>query len=295
MSQKLRTEYALMKRAGRASLLVAMTLILMKLATFFVTGSVAILSTLFDSVQDIMTSGVNMIAIRQAVEPADQDHRFGHGKAQALGSLVQAFIIAGAGLFLLFESIERFCQPKALNHIGIGILITIIAIVMTVGLVYFQTVVIQKTGALSIKADRAHYTGDILMNAGVIVSMVLSYYMGWQRIDAVFGMGVSLYLFVVVYQITRESFRMLMDTEVSDSFRREIKELAYSFPEVTGVYRLKTRQSGSDAFVQFCVQLNRSMTLGQVHDITDKIEKKIQERFPEAEVIIHPEPERRSS
>ena len=293
MSQKLRQENALMKRAGRASLLVAMTLIAMKLATFLMTGSVAILSTLFDSAQDLMTSGVNMVAIHHAVEPADDKHRFGHGKAQALGSLIQSFIIAGASLFLLIESIRRFCEPKALTHIGVGILITVIAIIMTAALVYFQTFVIHKTGSLSIKADRAHYSGDILMNIGVIASMLLSYYMGWMRVDAIFGVCVSFYLFFVVYQIVKEAFQMLMDTEMPGSFRREIKELAYSFPEVTGVYGLKTRQSGSNAFVQFCVQLKNTMTLQDVHEITDQIEKKIQDRFPETEVIIHPEPERK--
>ena len=293
MSQKLQQENTLMKQAGRASLLVAMTLIALKLATFLITGSVAILSTLFDSAQDLMTSGVNMVAIHQSIEPADNEHRFGHGKAQALGSLIQSFIIAGAGLFLMAESIERFCEPKALVHIGIGILITIVAIIMTAALVYFQTIVIQKTGSLSIKADRAHYSGDILMNIGVIVSMLLSHYMGWTRVDAIFGIAVSFYLFLVVYHIAKDSFQMLMDTEMPGSFRREIKELAYSFPEVTGVYGLKTRQSGSNAFVQFCVQLKNTMTLQDVHEITDLIEKKIQDRFPETEVIIHPEPERK--
>ena len=293
MSQKLYEENELMKQAGRASLLVAMTLIVMKLATFLMTGSVAILSTLFDSAQDLMTSGVNMIAIHQSIEPADDEHRFGHGKAQALGSLIQSFIIAGAALFLLFESVRRFCEPKGLIHIGIGILITVIAIVVTALLVYFQSFVIHKTGSLSIKADRAHYSGDILMNIGVIISMLMSHYIGWMRVDAIFGIAVSFYLFFIVYQIAVEAFRMLMDTEVPGSFRHDIIELAYSFSEVTGVYGLKTRQSGSNAFVQFCVQLKNSMTLQEVHEITDNIEKKIQERFPGTEVIIHPEPERK--
>ena len=264
----------------------------MKGITFWVTGSVAILSSLFDSIQDMMTSGINMIAVRHAVEPADKNHRFGHGKAQALGSLTQGFIITAAALFLLFESVERFCRPKELAHVGIGVVIMVIAVIMTAGLVAFQTKVIRRTDSLSIKADRAHYTGDVLMNLGAIVAMAVAYQTGWMRVDAVFGIAVSLYLMIVVYGVVRASIIMLMDTEMPRTFRRRIKEIAYAFPEVTGVYGLKTRKSGSETFVQFCVQLKQTMTLREVHDVTDKIEAEIRKTFPETEVMIHPEPER---
>ena len=293
MSFKTTENEILMKRASYASLTVALTLILLKTVTFFITGSVAILSSLFDSFQDIITSAINVITIRQANEPADSKHRFGHGKAQAIGSLIQAFVITMAGLFLFYESVNRFCHPQELRQISVGLWITVIAIVLTVLLVRYQTFVIKKTKSLSIKADRAHYSGDIMMNVGVIISMVCSYYIGWTRLDSLFGIGVSFYLFVAVYQIAKDSFQMLMDTEMPEDFRKEIRNIAKSFPQISVIHDLRTRQSGTRAFVQFCVHLDSSLTLKQAHDITDKIEDRIKERFPDTDVIIHPEPERK--
>ena len=282
----------LMKQAGYASVAVAGTLIVLKAVTFLVTGSVAILSSLFDSIQDMMTSFVNMVAIRHATEPADKDHRFGHGKAQAIGSLIQAFIIFVAALFLLFESVDRWCHPKPLTQMGLGIGMTVFAIILTIVLVRFQSYVIRQTESLSIKADQAHYTGDILMNGGVILSMIISEQTGWFQLDALFGMGVSAYLVWVIFPIVKDSFAMLMDREMSDDFRKQITEIVVSFPGVLGLRDLRTRQSGSDAFVQFCVLMDETLTLRQAHDLTDKIESRLRERFPGTDVIIHPEPER---
>ena len=295
MNTKIKENNRLMKCAARSSLAVALTLIVLKAVTFFITGSVAILSSLFDSAQDFMTSLVNMIAIRHATEPADREHRFGHGKAQAIGSLIQVFIIAMAGIFLMIESIRRFCNPEPLKQVTMGLIITVIAIILTFFLIRFQSRVIKETNSLSIKADRAHYTGDILMNVGVMISMILSYYLGWERLDSVFGMGVSVYLFFAIYQVICDSFNVLMDREMPQDFRETIRSIAKSFPEVTLIHDLKTRQSGSHAFVQFSVHLDDTLTLRQAHDITDKIEDRIKERFPDTEIIIHPEPERKIS
>lgn len=293
MTQKIQENNRLMKQASYASVIVASTLILLKGMTFLMTGSVSIMSSLFDSIQDMMTSLVNMIAIKHATEPADKKHRFGHGKAQALGGLIQAFIIAIAAIGLLIESCRRFFYPQPIDHIKWGIVITLFAILMTLVLVRFQTVVVQKTQSLSIKTDRAHYTGDILMNVGVLVAILVSYYTGWMFLDALFGVGVAVYLGIVVCQVLKESFNMLMDTEMPTEFRKQIKEITLSFSEVITLHDLKTRQSGSVAFVQFCVHLDDTLTLRQAHDITDKIEHQIKKRFPDTAVIIHAEPERK--
>lgn len=293
MTQKIQENNRLMKQASYASVIVASSLIFLKGITFFMTGSVSILSSLFDSVQDMMTSLVNMIAVKHATEPADKQHRFGHGKAQALGGLIQAFIIAIAALGLFIESCRRFFNPQPISHITLGVIITTFAILMTLILVRFQTVVVQKTQSLSIKTDRAHYTGDILMNIGVLISVFISYYMGWSFLDALFGIGVSVYLGITVYHVLGESFNMLMDTEMPNEFRKQIKEITLSFSEVITLHDLKTRQSGSSAFVQFCVHLDDTLTLRQAHDITDKIEHQIKKRFPDTSVIIHAEPERK--
>jgi len=290
MTQKTIKTHQLMKTASLASMGVAFILIVLKLVTFLLTGSMAILSSLFDSIQDTMTSTVNLIAIRHATVPADKHHSFGHGKAQALGGVSQAFIIGVAALFLLKESIHRLFEPQEITDIGLGVAITIIALILTIILTRFQKYVVKVTGSLSIKADMAHYTGDILMNIGVIVSMVLSFYLGWVYVDALFGIGVAVYLLIVVYQITAESFQMLMDTEMPASFRHKIKELVLSCPKVIDMHDLKTRQSGDCIFIQFCIHLDKDLTLEAAHDIADDIEEKITSAIPQAQIIIHIEP-----
>ncbi|MBR5129764.1 MAG: cation diffusion facilitator family transporter [Alphaproteobacteria bacterium] len=290
MKQKNIDKNKLMKTASHASMATATVLIILKLVTFLITGSMAILSSLFDSIQDAMTSTVNLIAIRHATEPADKEHSFGHGKAHALGGVSQAFIIAIASLFLLKESIHRLFEPQEITQIGLGIGITVFALVLTLILIRFQKYVIRKTGSLSIKADMAHYTGDILMNVGVIISIIVSYYLGWTCVDALFGIGVAVYLLVVVYQITIESFKMLMDTEMPSAFRKKITEIILGFPQVIELHDLKTRQSGDCIFIQFCIHMHKDLTLEQAHDITDQIELAIIHKVPDAQVIIHFEP-----
>ncbi len=280
----------LMKTASIASIVTAVSLAGLKLFTFLITGSVAILSSLFDSAQDLMSSIVNLVAIRHATEPADKHHRFGHGKAQALGGLIQGFIIFVAAAFLLKESCTRFAHPQPIAEVTFGIIVTVIAIIATLVLLAFQTYVIRLTGSLSLKADRAHYTGDIMMNVGVITSMLCAYFFDWLWIDALFGVGVAVYLFVVVWQIAMEAFAMLMDTEMPDTFRKEIQDIARSFPEVKAFHNLKTRSSGDAVFVQFCLQFDETMTLRQAHDIIDLIEDKIKEAHPNTETLVHAEP-----
>lgn len=280
----------LLKTASIASVLTAIMLIVVKVIAYFVTGSVSILSSLFDSVQDFMTSAVNYAAVRHSTQPADKEHRFGHGKAEAIGSLIQGVIIFSAALFLLKESIGRFFNAEPIKEISFGAGITVFAIVVTVILVRFQSYVIKKTNSLSIKADQAHYTGDILMNVGVIVSMMAAYYFELYIIDALFGVGVSLYLFFAVFGVAKEAVAMLMDTELDDSIRQEIEDEALSYTEVKRITDLKTRSSGDVMFIQFCAQMNPDLTLKKAHDIADLIEAGIVKKYPQAQMIIHLEP-----
>lgn len=281
---------ALMKWASFASISTAVFLIVLKFCAYLITGSMAILSSLLDSVQDAITSLVNLFAIRHAIEPADAHHRFGHGKAQALGSLGQSVIIALAGLFLISQSVERFLNPQPIHSLSVGLWVTVFAIFITLVLVSFQNYVIRKTNSLSLRADRAHYAGDVMMNVGVIISMLFAYFLHWDWVDALFGVGVGFYLLSQVWLLSRESFSMLMDTEIPQPLKHQIKEITMSFPSVLEMTQLKTRYSGNRIFIQFALYMDDDLSLKQAHDLIDKIEKALQKKIPEAEIIIHPEP-----
>ena len=285
-----KTQNKWMILASLASLATALFFIVLKGIAFVATGSVAILSSLFDSVQDFMTSSINAIAIRQAVLPADKHHRFGHGKAQGVGSLIQACIITMAAIFLLKESIQRLISVEPVHDIEIGIFVSIIAVIVTFGLTFLQGWVIRQTNSLCIKTDRAHYTGDILMNIGVLLSLMLSYYFNWMWLDGVFGIGVALYLFYAMSSVIQEALAMLMDKELPENIRNKIKSVALSTPEVLNVSDLKTRESGSHIFIQLNVQFDGKIQLDHAHQRIDEIENNLHILYPESEVIIHPEP-----
>ena len=283
----------LMLKAGYASISLTVILLVLKWIAFVMTNSVAVLSTLFDSVQDLMTSGVNLLAIRQSVVPADKQHRFGHGKAQAIGGLFQAFIIFMSALILIYQSCLHWEQHDVPDVFSYGTLLLVISIVLTFILINFQKYVIAKTDSISIRADMAHYSGDIWMNLGVIISLFFSTVFNIEWIDILFGIGVGLYLIKTTYQIASTAIGILMDKEMPIHIRYKIKAIALSFSNVTQIRDLKTRQSGSCLFIQMTVLMKKDLTLLQAHQTADEIETALHERFSDSEIILHLEPDQK--
>ena len=280
----------LMMFAGVGSVTTTVALIILKIGAFIGTGSVAILSSLFDSVQDFMTSLINMIAVHQAIQPADKAHRFGHGKAQGIGCLLQAFIIAISSVMLLIESVMHLWRSEPVDHIGLGVWVILIAIVLTFILVSFQKYVVRETGSLSIKADRAHYAGDVFMNVGVLCSLFAAGFLGWLWVDGLFGIVVSGYLFYTVWQVMQEACAMLMDRELPPEVRKKVREIVLSVPSVKDVFDIRTREGGNKQFVQFTVQFDGRVSLKKAHADLDLIEHLLHNHYPDMEVIIHAEP-----
>lgn len=280
----------LMLQASYASIGVTIVLLVLKFLAFVSTNSVAVLSSLFDSIQDLMTSGINFFAVRQSVAPADEEHRFGHGKAQAIGGLFQAIIIFISALVLMYQSCQHLQHHQVPNVFSWGTVLLIISIILTFLLLKFQKYVIKKTNSISIRADMAHYTGDIGMNMGVISSLVASILFDIYWLDILFGIGVGLYLCRVTWKITKEAIGILMDQELPESVQNQIKQIVLSVKDVQGIKDLKTRQSGSCLFIQMIVLMNPDLTLKKAHQQSDFIENKLHQVFSESEIILHLEP-----
>jgi ferrous-iron efflux pump FieF len=280
----------LMKAATYAAVTAAVTMIAMKLGAWFLTGSVAMLGSLVDSSLDAFASIINLIAVRHAITPADREHRFGHGKAEAIAGLAQGALIIGSALFLFAEAIRRFIDPVTIERGGIGITVIVISIVITLALVTFQTYVARKTRSVAINADSLHYKGDLLMNASVIVALVLSTYMGWLWADAVFGIAIAAFVAHAAAQIVRQSYDQLMDRELPDEDRERIVEEVFKCEEVIAIHDMKTRSSGGDSFIQLHMELDPGISLDRAHDISEEVEQALMALFPSAEVIIHQDP-----
>ncbi len=280
----------LMRITGIISVSVSVLFIIIKGIAFGLTDAISVLSSLFDSIQDFLTSGISLIAIRRATEPPDKNHRFGHGKAQAVGAMIQSFVIFAAGLILLKESIYRLFYPRPVMDVDEGIALMVFTLVVTILLVLLQRYTVMRTNALVVRADLAHYSGDIFMNVGVICALIGGTQYGWYWIDGTFGVFVACYLFISVYFVVRDSCGMLMDEEMPRAFRCDVRKIVMSFKEVRKMADLRTRLSGSWIFVQLCIRLNSNYSLKKVHAITEMIEKGIKKKYPEAQVLIHVEP-----
>ncbi|HEX9448746.1 MAG TPA: cation diffusion facilitator family transporter [Dongiaceae bacterium] len=280
----------LMRLASIASVIAALALIGIKLYAYLATGSVALLSTLFDSLLDVGASLVNMLAIRHALAPADAEHRFGHGKAEPLAGLVQVAFILGSSILLLVEVFNHFTTPTPVTNPTIGIVVMVASILVTAGLIVFQRRVIRRTQSLAIKADSAHYLSDFLVNVSVIAALLLSAEFGWWWIDPLFGLGVALFIAVTAIGIGREAFDMLMDREMEDAERTQIKTIVRRHPQVLNLHELKTRVAGQIRFIQFHLELDGGISLREAHRISDAVEDDIMAAFPGAEVIIHQDP-----
>jgi ferrous-iron efflux pump FieF len=281
----------LMRRATYASVATAILLILAKVVAYLLTDSVSMRSTLLDSLLDAAASVVNLIAVRHALTPADREHRFGHGKAEALAGLGQSTFIAGSAVFLFIESIGRLVTPQPVTNGLIGIGVMLFSMAMTLVLVLYQRHVIRRTESIAVTADSLHYVGDIATNLAVLAALVLSSPFGWNRADPSFAMGVSFYVAVTAWQIVRGAFDMLMDREMPDEERNRIREIAMANPRVRNMHDLRTRRSGPNRFIQFHLEMDPQMRLTEAHILSDEVEAAILREFPTAEVIIHEDPE----
>lgn len=280
----------LMRRATYAAVAVAAFLIIIKFVAWMLTGSVAMMSTLLDSFLDAAASLVNLWAVHHALQPADREHRFGHGKAEPLAGLGQAAFIAGSGLLLIVEAAQRFVKPEAVTKGEIGIAVMVVSIIATLGLVRYQKMVVAKTDSVAINADSLHYTGDLLINGSVIISLLLATVGGWDYADPLFAIGIAGFLIYNAWGILEGSLHLLMDRELPDDDRQRIITICKSHPEVRNMHDLRTRSAGLHAFIQLHLELDPALTLVQAHRISDEVEDSIRDVFPNAEVIIHQDP-----
>ncbi|HLT76564.1 MAG TPA: cation diffusion facilitator family transporter [Ferrovibrio sp.] len=280
----------LMRRATYASVSVALLLVAAKLAAWLVTGSMALLASLIDSLLDGLASVVNLLAVRHALTPADREHRFGHGKAEALAGLGQGALIVGSALFLIVESIDRLLAPRPVSETTAGLAVMGLSIVATAALVLYQRHVVKRTGSLAISADRLHYVGDLLTNATVIVALLLASRSSLSWVDPACALVVAGVILKSAYDIVRGALDHLMDRELADEDRERIKAVVRRHPEAQAMHDLRTRQAGNQIFIQFHLELDPEMPLREAHRIGEEIERELMQVFPGAEVIIHHDP-----
>ena len=280
----------LMRLATYASVSVAATLITVKVGALYATGAAVILATLVDSILDGAASLLNLFAVRHSLQPADSEHRFGHGKAEALAGLGQAAFIGGSAVFLGFESLQRTLDPQPVVQSNIGIAVTVFALVLTIALVGLQRYVVRASGSVAVGADALHYASDIMLNLGVIAGLLLAGRFGLIFADPLIAMAIAGWIGYSAVQIFRTSYDQIMDRELPDEDRTKVHEIALAHKEVIAIHDVRSRLAGTTPFIQLHLEMQPDMTLHAAHLIADEVEAKVKAAFPGAEVIIHQDP-----
>ncbi|MDO7634348.1 MAG: cation diffusion facilitator family transporter [Porticoccaceae bacterium] len=279
----------LLRLATYASTSVAIVLIAAKLFAWAASDSVSLLATLIDSMLDAVASIINLVAVRHALTPADKEHRFGHGKAEALAGLSQSLFIAGSAGYLLIEAWQRVIQPSAVESVELGIFVMAISIAATMLLLAFQRHVIKKTNSTAIRADALHYRTDLMVNGSVIVALLLAN-AGWPGFDGLFAGAIAIYILFSARDIIVTSYDHLMDRELPDEDRQKIKALVMQHPKARGLHDLRSRHSGTMTFIQLHLELDDDLSLMAAHKISDEVELSILNAFPGSEILIHIDP-----
>lgn len=279
----------LLRLATRASVAVACTLIVAKAIAWWLSGSVSMLAGLTDSALDGITSMLNLLAVHYALRPADDDHRYGHGKAESLAGMAQALFIGGSAVLIAFQAYERLHDPQPLGAPWLSIGVIVFSLLLTAALLVLQHRVIKQTGSNAVRADSLHYRSDMLLNGSILIALILAGF-GFEQLDAWFGLGIAAYILWSAIQIARESFSVLMDEELPTDVSQHMLELACSVPGVLGAHDLRTRISGNHWFVQLHLELPGELTLSVAHGISDQAADAIHKAYPRAEVLVHADP-----
>ena len=281
----------LVRLTALLAICVAVIMVAMKGFAWFVTGSVALLGAFLDAIMDLSLSVMNFFVIRHAQTPADREHRFGHGKAEALAALAQASFLSLLAAYLIYESALALSDPEPIDESLVGIGIILVSIVLTLGLVFVQKRVAKATQSVAIAADSAHYEADLYMKLAIIVTLVLSGQFGLPHIDPLLGLVVAGLMANSARQVFISAGNQLMDRELDETQRAEIKHIILSHPLVRGLHDLRTRRAGTNIFIQCHIELDGDISLNQAHRISDAVEAQVMAAFPTAEVMIHQDPE----
>lgn len=278
-------------RAALASVAMALFLLALKGFAAWQTGSVAMLGSLADTGLDLLASLVTLYGVRLAATPADHDHRFGHGKAEALAALFQVGLITASAVGIGWRALLAVGESAPTRDAPFGIGVSLAAIAATGVLLWYQRRVIRRTGSVAILADNVHYQSDVLLNGSVIAALVLDQYLGWHGADALFGIAIALWLAWGAFKASSNAIDQLMDKEWPEDQRAAFLDVAARQPGLRGIHDFRTRRAGTHDFAQFHMEVDRQLTVAAAHDLVEAVECNLKTAFPKVEVLIHLDPE----
>ena len=285
---------ALTRRVTWLSVATALILTALKAGVWLATGSVSILASLADSGLDFIAAVGSFAAVRYAVAPPDAEHRFGHGKAEAFASLVQAGLVFASAALVGQEAIVRLLHPQPIQREGWAIGAMAVSMGLTGLLVTAQTRVLRQARSVAVTGDRAHYLADLASNVVALIAIAASALLGLGGVDALGGLAVAALLLWGAVSVFRQASDELMDHELPDEARARIVALMTEDPRLTDVHQLRTRAAGPTVHIQMHADLDPELSLELAHEVVVAAEKRVLEAFPSADIIIHADPRGRA-
>lgn len=280
----------LKNRAAVASIALAFLLSGLKLFATIASGSLAVFSSMIDSISDVLGSAITFVAVKYSTRPATDHHRYGYGKAEAISALIQAFFVAGSGLFVLYDAIVRFFNPRILDETPLAIGIMIFSLLATLVLIAYQKHVARLTQSQAINADSAHYVVDILTNTSIIISLTVVKFFEIYWFDTLTALVIAVYLLYNAYQLVVEAFDVLLDHELSDDIRQNVGRIIAAHDFVKGFHDVRTHSLGNEYLFEIHLELDGRLSLYEAHQLSDKVEASILKEYPNAQIIIHQDP-----
>lgn len=285
-----KTADKLKRRASLASIGLAATLSVLKLFAALVSGSLAVLSSMIDSLSDILGSFITFIAVKYSARPASEHHRYGYGKAEAVSALIQAMFIAGSGIFVIYDACSRFLMPRQIEQTTMALAVMCISLLGTIILITYQKYVATVTGSQAINADSEHYVVDVLTNASIIISLTVVKFFDLIWLDTVTAFAISAYLLFNAYQLAKDAVGMLLDRELNDDIRQDVSQIIAEHNFVKGFHDLRTRDLGGTYMFEIHLELDGRLSLYETHKLSEQVEQSILAKYPNTQIIIHQDP-----
>ena len=282
--------YKKKRNTARLSIMTASFLAALKLMFAIISGSLVILASSIDSLLDIVASLFNYLSIKESSKPPDKQHPYGHGKIESLAAMFQSIIIFGSAVFIIYKGVLSIINETQITRLEEGIAVMTISTIISILLTRRLRKVGTELNSEVLKTDALHYATDIYQNIGVLITIVLIYLTGWDIFDPIIAFIIGAYIIKQVWVIFKKAFDTLIDHELPENIEKQIKKIIMENPNVKDFHNLRTRKSGRTQFIDFHMVLSPNITLLEANKIAHCVEDKIQEKFPNSEVLIHTDP-----
>jgi cation diffusion facilitator family transporter len=251
----------------------------------------AVISSGLDSLLDVFMSAMNFFVIRKASEPADESHRYGHGKAESIAASVQALVIIFTGTFIIYKAVQKLLHEEAIFYSGLDLGVMCLSLVFSFLISTVLKKIGRKTESSALLADALHYTSDLYSNSAAILAIIFAYYTGIALFDILFAVITGLIIIYSAIKILKAGVAGLMDVSIPRSMERTIESIIEEMPfPCAGYHKLRTRFSGNSNYIDFHLLTCRKLTIDEAHALADAIEKEIAERVAKVDTTIHLEP-----